>query len=394
MRIAINALAVQGGGSQTYLLSILKALSAISGDHQLLLILSSRQASSLVSIPDRVQRMLCRGVPRQAGLRMIWEQTILPLLLWRWKVDVLYAAFDTAVLLSPVPIVLLSHNCGPFAPERLSCSVYGHARNVILRFLGIFSARVARTVVFVSNSSAKMIARQMGIPESKTRVVYHGCSPIPGAEMAGCRLPVSLPKQYLLCVADLYPHKNLEVLLEAFQFLVAKENYSGDLVIAGARKRSAWRYEQSLLTLRDQLACRDRVHFVGSIPHPHLFSAYQHADLFVFSSLFETFAMPLVEAMASHVPLVVADWRLAPGGETNRINVGPEICADAAEYFNPLEPHSLADAMDRVLTDPQRQEDLIRRGQIRVQEFSWQRSATDILYILEDAANRRGARES
>jgi glycosyltransferase involved in cell wall biosynthesis len=325
---------------------------------------------------------------------MAWEQTILPLLLARWHIDILYAAFDTAVLLSPVPVVLLSHNCDPFEPTPLSRSVYGRARNVILRFLGILSARKARTVVFVSNSSAKLLARKMRIPESKTRIVYHGWSPIQGSETDGCRLPEDLPKRYLLSVADLYPHKNLEVLLEAFQLLTAKGSYSGDLVLAGARKKNAWEYGERVLALRKTLGCRDRIHFVGSIPHPHLFAVYQNADLFVFPSLYETFALPLVEAMASRVPLVVADWRMAPGGETDRINVGPEICADAAEYFNPLDPCSLVAAIDRVLTDPQRQEELAGRGWDRVQDFTWQRSATALLQIFEDAVTRREARRS
>jgi glycosyltransferase involved in cell wall biosynthesis len=390
MRIAINAVAVHGGGSLTYLLNILKALCAISGDHHLMVILSPRQASLLVSIPRRIQGVLCRGVPRQAGLRMIWEQTILPVLLWRWNVDVLYAAFDTAVLLSPVPVVLLSHNCDPFVSTRLSRSVYGRARNLILRFLGILSARKARTVVFVSNSSAKMLSHKMRIPESKTRVVYHGWSPTQGTETDGCRLPEDLPRRYLLSVADLYPHKNLEVLLEAFQLLTAKGSYSGDLVLVGARRKNAWGYGQRLLALRETLSCRDRIHFVGSIPHPQLFAVYRKADLFLFSSLSETFALPLVEAMASRVPLVVADWRMAPGGETDRINVGPEICADAAEYFNPLDPCSLAVAIDRVLTDPQKQKELAGRGWDRVQDFTWQRSATALLRIFEESVTRCG----
>ena len=394
MRIAINAVAAQGGGSRTYLLHILKALAAASRDHQFVVILSSRQRALLEALPPRIQSVVCFGVPRQAGLRMAWEQTILPLLLARWHIDILYAAFDTAVLLSPVPVVLLSHNCDPFAPARLSRSVYGHARNVILRFLSILSARKARTVVFVSNSSAKMLAHKMRIPESKTRVVYHGWSPIQGTETDGCRLPEDLPKRYILSVADLYPHKNLEVLLEAFQLLTAKGSYSGDLVLAGARRKNAWGYGRRLLALRETLGCRDRIHFVGSIPHPHLFAVYQNAELFVFPSLYETFALPLVEAMASHIPLVVADWRLAPDGETDRINVGPEICADAAEYFDPMDPRSFAVAMDRVLTDPRRREELVGRGWDRVQEFSWQRSASALLQIFEDAVTRREARRS
>ena len=387
MRIAINAVAVDGGGSQTYLLSILKALRAISS-HEFLVVLGAGQGSMLAALPPGVQAIVCRGVPRQAGLRTVWEQTALPVLLLRWNIDVLYAAFNTAVLLSPVPVVLLSHNCAPFSLEHLAWSPYGHARNKILRFLGRLSARVARTVVYVSHSSARVVAPQMKVPASRIRVIYHGWSPVPDGEGEDGRATWRLPDRYLLSVADLYPHKNLEVLMAAFQLLVAKGSYAGDLVIAGARKRSAWKYGGDLEALRDGLPCRDRIHLIGSIPHPALFAAYRAADLFLFPSLMESFALPLVESMGFGVPLIVSDWRLAPGGEQTRINVGPEICADAAEYFNPLDPQSFANAIERVLTNPHRRHELVQRGIARARDFSWERSAVELLRILEEAATR------
>jgi len=392
VRVAINAVAVDGGGSQTYLLSILKPLCAMAVNHEFLVIISSRQDSLLASLPSRVQGVVCRGVPRQAWLRIMWEQTVLPVLLWQWRIDLLYAAFNTAVLLSPVPVVLLSHNCAPYSLLPLPWSMYGHARHAMLRLLGRLSARVARTVVFVSNSSARVMAPQMGVPVSRTRVVHHGWCPVQHSEVRECRPPLTLPKQYLLTVADLYPHKNLEILMEAFQHLVGSGKYSGDLVIAGATKKSAGGYARRLLALRDNLPCRDRIHFVGGIPHSWLCRVYRAADLFVFPSLMETFAFPLVEAMAAGVPIVASDWRLMPGGEMDRINVAPEICADAAEYFNPLERLSLVDTMERVLANPQRQEELIQRGRVRAQNFTWEKSARELLRNLEDAVACRGTR--
>ncbi len=83
---------------------------------------------------------------------MAWEQAALPLLLRREKVDLLYAAYNTAVILSPVPVVLLAHNPDPYACVPISRSMYARARNVILRRLGRLSAQTAHTVVFVSDT--------------------------------------------------------------------------------------------------------------------------------------------------------------------------------------------------------------------------------------------------
>lgn len=385
MRIAINAVAVHGGGAQTYLLSILRALCAISHPHELVVILTSRHRHLLPMLPPQVRSVICRGVPRQAGLRMAWEQMILPVLLWKWKIDLLYAAYDTAVLLSPVPVVLLSHNPNPYSQLCLPWSHYARARDAILRVLGRLSARVARTVVFVSHTSAKIIAPKMRVPVSRVRVVHHGSWLIEECGATGRAPDLGLPAHYILAVSDLYPHKNFEVLLDSFRQLVGSGSYRGHLVVAGTKKDPASEYVGRLAQFRDSLPCSEQVHFVGNIPHSDLFAVYRAADLFVFPSLAETFGLPLVEAMACGTPIVTSDWRLAPGGEADKFNVGPEICGEAAEFFDPTDPAALVGAMRRVLLDESRRNELVRLGQIRVQAFSWEKSAKELLGILEDA---------
>ena len=71
-------------------------------------------------------------------------------------------------------------------------------------------------------------------------------------------------------------------------------------------------------------------------------------------------------------------------------NVGPEICGEAAEFFDPTEATSLLEAMRRLLRDPARREELIRAGRARAQEFSWQRSAAALLSVFEEASPTSG----
>ncbi len=383
MRIAINAVAVDGGGSQEYLLRVLEALSgAVGFQHRFLVIQSDRQHELRKCFPPGVHAVVCQGIPRGAGMRMLWEQIVLPLILRRMKPDLLYAAFNTAVLLSRVPTVLASHNSTPFGNLRQPLSVYGRARNLILRLLGTASARVARKVVFVSRTSARIMAPAMGIPESRVAIVHHGWSPLP--ESRDPALPTTIPAPYILTVADLYPHKNLEVLLVAFGRLAASNAYSGHLVIVGGVKSWCAEYPVRLRKLRDQLPCRDRIHFVGAMPHDRLSSIYRRADLFVFPSVMETFGLPLLEAMGCGVPVVANDWRIASGERTEQFNVGPEVCGGAAEFFDPTDPLSLRDAMLRVLKNPAHREELVRRGLERVKLFSWEEGARQLLALFEE----------
>ena len=388
MRIVINAIAVEGGGGETYLLNMLKGLCAIGSQHEFWVVLATRHRPLLRLIPPQAHAVVCNGVPRQAWLRMAWEQTVLPTLVRRWRIDLLFAAYNTAVLLSPVPIVLLIQNSNPYSRLPIPWSLYARARHVALRALGGLSARVARKVLFVSHASAKVIAPQLGVPASSVRVVHHGWLPLEDSDGVGRRLDLKLPDRYILTVSDLQPHKNLEVLLDAFQRLVATDGYDGHLVIVGGQKDMfSSRYARHLLAIRQRMPCVERVHFTGSVPHEMLLPVYRGADLFVFPSLEETFGLPLLEAMGVGVPVVVSDWRLAPGGERERVNVGPEICGKAAEFFDPTDSASLVKAMQGVLTDRARRDELILRGRARAREFSWDKAAAALLTIFEEAAS-------
>ncbi len=385
MRIAINAVAVRGGGGETYLVNILKSLCAVGASHEFWVILASRHRPLLKSLPSEARAVVCATVPQRAWLRIAWEQMILPVLLRRWRIDLLFAAYNNAVLMSPAPVVLLTHNFNPYSRLPIPWSVYGRARHAVLRLLGQLSARMARTVVFVSHASAEVMAPRLRVPASGVRVVHHGWAPLEGLGEARGRLDLTLPQRYILTVSDLQPHKNLEVLLNAFERLVVSGAYSGHLAIVGGQKDMSSRYAKDLLVARQRMVCCERVHFVGNLPHHMLPPVYRRADLFAFPSLEETFGLPLVEAMGAGVPVIVSDWRLSPGGERDRLNVGPEICGDAAEFFDPTSPDSLVKAMQRVLTNPARRAELVRMGQVRAKEFSWDKAAAALVAIFEEA---------
>jgi glycosyltransferase involved in cell wall biosynthesis len=90
----------------------------------------------------------------------------------------------------------------------------------------------------------------------------------------------------------------------------------------------------------------------------------------VFPSLYEGFGLPPLEAMAAGTPVI-----------TSNVSSLPEVVGDAALLIDPYEPNAIADAMRRVLTDPDLRADLRRRGLARVHEFSWERSVARVREI-------------
>ncbi len=386
LRIVINAVAVAGGGGQTYLVNILQALCVSEPLHEYEVVLTRRQRALAEALPAAVRIRECRGVPGPAWLRIGWEQMVLPVLLREWRPDLLFAAFNTAVLLSPVPVVLAAHSVNAYSRLPIRWPFSMTVRHAALRLLGVLSGRVAGAVVFVSETSALFMAPRMRVPASKTRVVHYGWRA--PTEIAGSGAPgvPPLPERFVLTVGDLLEHKNVDVLLDAFARLVEHHGYPGDLVVVGGSPKGSSSYLRKLRTRRDQLGCRDRVHFVGSVPGAAMSGIYGAAELFVLPTLEETFGLPLVEAMGAGVPVVVSDWRMNADGQAGRTNVGPEICETAAEFFDPVDAGSLVRALDRVLGNSLRRDEMVRAGRARARLFSWDRAARSLLAIFDEVA--------
>jgi glycosyltransferase involved in cell wall biosynthesis len=122
----------------------------------------------------------------------------------------------------------------------------------------------------------------------------------------------------------------------------------------------------------DRLGLTSWVMRPGWIPHDTLPAFYAMAEALVLPSLYESFGIPLLEAMSSGCPVVTAN-RYGP----------PELVGDAGILVNPDEVDSIAEGMDRAVTDRALRQWLVERGRERVRRFSWQTCAKETLQVLE-----------
>jgi glycosyltransferase involved in cell wall biosynthesis len=109
---------------------------------------------------------------------------------------------------------------------------------------------------------------------------------------------------------------------------------------------------------------------LGAIPYRQLHLLYQRADVYITPAYTETFAHPLVEAMASGVPVVVSD-----------LAVHQEICGDAAAYFPRFSAESLAETVARIAQAPETLRRMAAAGTERSRVFSWKRHVEKILEL-------------
>ncbi len=231
--------------------------------------------------------------------------------------------------------------------------------------------RRADAVVANSHDTASQVERAFGV--AKTRI--HVCSPGPPSWRTLGRAPNVPPDGYVLFVGTLETRKNVGILLDAYAALIARDDRTPALVLAGRATPDAAVWLERLS--RAPLA--GRVRHLGYVPDADREATYAGARLLVMPSRYEGFGIPVLEAMSAGVPVVAADRGALP-----------EVLGDAGTLVDPDDRDALAAAMHRMLTDDAFAKACAQRGLARAQEFSWERAALALHGAYEAAiANRR-----
>jgi glycosyltransferase involved in cell wall biosynthesis len=302
--------------------------------------------------------------------RIAYEWLQMPLTLWREKIDIYYSPFGTLPPIMPCRSVVTCQNLIYF-DFTANVSYRGRSKRskfktwaqYVYSYWSLRSAtRRADKVWAVSKTTAKELQRRCGTPANRIAVVYEGVDfGTFNPERRGGRLATTAEERpYIAAIATLYPNKNLDKVIRAFATLV-KRGYEQDLVIVG----HDWLgYRSVLEELVTQLNLRDRVRFRGGVPHHEIPAILAQASLFVLFSNVESFGLPILEAMAAGVPVIVSDSSALP-----------EIAGGAALLAKAGDVEHLASRMQEVLSNSRLAETLRERGLNRSRQFSWDETA-------------------
>jgi glycosyltransferase involved in cell wall biosynthesis len=184
--------------------------------------------------------------------------------------------------------------------------------------------------------------------------------------------------RYLLYPANAWPHKNHRRLVQAFaQFLTQRPDSDLALVCTGAPSAA---FDELQAYARASLPPGSFT-FAGYLSEPDYAAVLQNARALIFPSLYEGFGLPVLEAMARGCPVL----------SSNAASL-PEISGDAALLFDPRDPASIHDAIERVETDPVLARALTERGRQRAERFGSERDmAARYLAVFEDVRSNRAA---
>lgn len=218
-----------------------------------------------------------------------------------------------------------------------------------------------RTIMTVSNFSAKEIAENKIARMSKIRVVYNGIDHREVNNKATHRDTLVKPKSpYVVAQASTRSHKNIKVLLSAFAHS-ALSNYS--LVLFGSEGRADFE--------RAGIPVPSNVQFAGTVDDEALMELLRGALCLAFPSLTEGFGLPPLEAMSLGTPALVSN-----GGAI------PEVCGDAAIVLDPYRPDDWREAIVKVYSDAAFRERYREAGRIQAGLFTWDAAAETMYQAL------------
>jgi glycosyltransferase involved in cell wall biosynthesis len=378
LRIGINALYLlpgKVGGSEIYIRNLVQSLLEIDRDNTYFIFINKESQGIFPESDPRVKIIRCPLEATRRPVRILWEQFILPIQVLRHKIDVLLSPGMTSPFFCLVPSVLVIYDLQHINQPQNFLRTYLFFLKTIL----YLSAKTSEGIITISEHVKKDIIQHYGISPEKIMVGYLAVNkdrffPIGGEDIEPIRTKYKLPEHYILYAAALLPHKNHKRLLQAF-----KEIHDSmpelTLVFTGAWETGSDKTMSSI----SASGLQDAVIMLGWLPFEDIPALYRGAELVVYPTLHEGFGLPVLEAMASGVPVVCS-----------RIEPLVEIAGNAALLVDPYNPSDIARGILSVLRDKTLRMKLVEAGIQRAKTFTWERTAINTLDFLSDIISRDG----
>jgi len=387
VKVLMNAASAGIGGALNYTVSILREFSALAEDERFLVILPPAVLESVAKNVDHriIELLPCPVARGQTLRRMLFDSRMIRRLAKSYGADVLFSSTGFGTLRAPCPQILLVRNSAYFCPvyKRKYKELGKSYRSIRLRrWWSLLSMRTADVVLFPSEAMRALVAASVSLDRMHTRVLHYGFDAgrffQPRTEMPQTARQMEKWREdgfrIALHVSSFSVQKNLEILIKALPAVI-DSGIELKLVTTVDRDRTSDKAEFDAMTRHiSELGLSDAVVSAGHLDHSQLHYLYERADVFVFPSFTESFGHPLVEAMASGLPVVASDTA-----------VNREILQDAAVYFDTFDAEDLADKLETVIRDKQVQDQLSEQGRRRSNDFSWEKHVRQIVDLLSSA---------
>ena len=307
----------------------------------------------------------------------IWEQITLPKAVSELKLDLLHCTSNTAPIRCSVPLVLTLHDIIFMEPrDKSNKSLYQNMGWLYRRLVVPRILKKCKYIITVSDFERNNIITRLGIPSERMVMIYNGYNewfkPLKDLDMK-YRKYIKEPG-YFFFLGNTDPKKNTERTLIAYSKYLELSKVKRKLLMADLDKS----YLDDIIVKNHIENIYPNIQMPGYIVNSDLPYIYNNAFAFLYTSLRESFGIPLLEAMACGTPVITSNTSSMPEiGGRNAILINPENPGEIAQMMIKLEK-------DRDFYDQQKE-----LGIKRAKLFSWRQTAEQLLEVYERVYKRR-----
>ena len=307
----------------------------------------------------------------------LWEQFSLPRAVNQLNLDMLHCTSNTAPIRCKIPLILTLHDIIFLEPrDKSNKSFYQDMGWRYRRFVVPRILKKCKRIITVSDFEFNNIITKLQIPEEKMVMIYNGYNqwfkPVEDTELIYQQY-IDEPG-YFFFLGNTDPKKNTERTLIAYSKYLEQSDVKRKLLMADLDRG----YLEEIINRNDIGNIRDYIVMPGYIKNADLPYIYNNAFAFLYTSLRESFGIPLLEAMACGTPVI-----------TSYTSSMPEIGGPEVIMVNPQNVQEITEKMLLLEKDEalyQKQKEI---GIIRAQQFSWKYTAEQLLTVYEDVYRQR-----
>lgn len=373
VRVVVLAerLGTSAGGTEVYERNLLNAMhlqSLDTGDIEIIPLLARERAMDFLtpSLKPHCQFLFPRG---KLGTALTSGFSIRHL-----NPDVLHCCFVVPPFIGSAPVVTTIHDLGfvyhkEHYPRLLTAKLITAVHHAVHK-----SSRL----ITVSNSTKVDLLAATKAKTEQIVTVYNGLDEqfVPNlcadGDQQATLIRYGIRSPYILYAGKLEPRKNVGMLIEAYDQLRANKQFNGQLVLLGSPKTFMWEEAQKRIDLSP---FRQDIIQTGFVANEAVPLIYAGAKVLAFITLYEGFGFPVLEAMASAVPVVCSNTTCLP-----------EIADEGAILVDPHNKEQIVQALDTALNNETVRSQLIKKGVQRAKSFTWQKAASQMLAIYRDVA--------
>lgn len=307
----------------------------------------------------------------------LWEQIALPLAIHKIKPDILHCTSNTAPLFCPAPLILTLHDI-IFLEKRAynNKSIYQNIGWYYRRFVVPRILAKCKQIITVSQFECNRIQETLHLPENQLIAIHNGFSDRfhPMEDIHNITKKYIPSKEYLFFLGNTDPKKNTPRTLKAYSIYLKQSAHPLPLLIADLKEEII----DQIVKQEDIEEIKPMLYSPGYISHSDLPAIYNGTRTFLYTSLRESFGIPLLEAMACGTPVI-----------TSNTSAIPEIAGNGAILADPLDANAIASQLLKLEQDKSYREQQIAYGLERVKLFSWQQTAKNLLKIYQSITKQQ-----